>query len=355
MMESYDEILERMKNKFIELSGASINDKSDIGIRMKVLAGEVFSLQNNVKWLKNQMFAQTATGEQLDYLALERGLTRKPAIKSSGELKFMREVALDYDLEIPMGTICSTNGVDPIRVKTTESAILSAGSTSVIVAASSEIGGASQNTGIKTINIMVTPPSGITSVINEKAFVGGMDAESDEELRDRLIDSYRNISNGANTAFYKSQVLKYDEIYSVSVIAKERGVGTVDIYVASKGDVPSDKLVSEIQSEISKIRELNVDVKVNKAETVQIPVGVDIVVKTGYSFDEIKEQCSDNITEYFNTLKIGEPFLIAALGNAIYKVPGVENYYILSSISTDRYTTQKQLAIKGSVQISKRG
>ena len=64
-MESYEEILERMKNKFTELSGSNVNDDSDIGIRMKVLAGEIFSLQNNVNWLKNQMFAQTAVGEQL--------------------------------------------------------------------------------------------------------------------------------------------------------------------------------------------------------------------------------------------------------------------------------------------------
>ena len=49
-MESYEEILERMKNKFTELSGSNVNDDSDIGIRMKVLAGEIFSLQNNVNW-----------------------------------------------------------------------------------------------------------------------------------------------------------------------------------------------------------------------------------------------------------------------------------------------------------------
>ena len=266
----------------------------------------------------------------------------------------MRDSALDYDLEIPIGTICSTNGTNPIRVKTIESAVLEAGDLSVTVLAESEEGGTLQNTGIGTVKIMVTPPVGITSVTNESAFVGGMDAESDEELRERLIDSYKNISNGTNASFYKSHVLKYDGIYSASVVGKARGVGTVDIYVAAKGGLPSDALVSEIQSEINSIRELNVDIKVYKAEAVEIAVGVDISVKTGYSFDAIKEQCIVKITEYFNTLKIGEPFLIAALGNAIYSVPGVENYYILSSISTDRYTTSKQIAIKGSVQISER-
>ena len=115
-------------------------------------------------------------------------------------------------------------------------------------------------------------------------------------MRERLIDSYKNISNGTNSAFYKAHVLKYDGIYSASVVAKERGVGTVDIYVAAKGGVPSDNLVSEIQNEISAIRELNVDVKVNKATTVEISVAVDVTVKTGYSFDEIKAQCNTKIT-----------------------------------------------------------
>ena len=353
-MERYDEIFERMKNKFCELSGTMIHDDSDVGIRMKVLAGEIFSLQNNIQWLKNQMFAQTAQGEQLDYLAAERGLNRKTALKSCGILKFMRETALDYDLEIPIGTVCATVGVEPIRVRTTAAAVLQAGELFVAVPAEAELGGAAQNTAAETVKIMVTPPAGITSVINEVAFVGGMDAESDEELRERLIDSYKNVSNGTNSAFYKAQVMSHDGIYSASVVAKERGVGTVDIYVAAKGGLPSEELLAEIQTEISQLRELNVDVLVKNAALVEIPVAVDVLVKTGFSFDEIKQLCIEKITEYFNTLKIGEPFLTAALGNAIFDVPGVENYYILSSVTTDRYVTAKQLAVRGSVQISER-
>lgn len=201
---------------------------------------------------------------------------------------------------------------------------------------------------------MVTPPSAITSVINEDAFTGGMNAESDDELRERIIESYRNISNGTNSAFYQEQALKHEEIYSASVVAKKRGVGTVDVYVASRGGLPEDSIVTELQAEISELRELNVDVKVNKAEAIEVAVGVDISVKAGYSFDELKQQCIENITEYFNTLKIGEPCLVAAIGNAVYTVPGVENYYIVSSISTDRYMSETQLAVLGTVQISER-
>lgn len=351
-METYEEIFEKMKNKYTELSGSNVNDDSDLGIRMKVLAGEVFSLQNNIVWLKQQMFAQTAVGKQLEYIALERGINRKTSVCSTGTLKFSRDTALGYDIEIPSGTICSTIGVNPIRVKTTSDAVLSAGQLSVTVAAQSEEGGMSKNTNANTITVMVTPPAGINSVINEEAFTGGADAETDEELRSRIIDSYKNISNGTNCAFYKDQVLKYDGIYSASVIPKERGVGTVDIYVGAKGGVPSDELISQIQSDLNKLREINVDVKVHKASTIPLAAGVKISIKDGYVYSEVKEECINNIKEYFNSLKVGEKFLIAGIGNAVYKVDGVENYYILSSVSSDFPVTKKQLAINGSIQIS---
>ncbi len=353
-MENYEEILTRMKTKFAELSGITLNDDSDVGIRMKVLAGEILSLQSNVQWLKNQMFAQTASGTQLEYIAAARGITRKPATTSVGTLTFGRDTALNYDVEIPAGTVCSTSEAEPIRVKTTQTATLTAGMLSVTVPAQSEGGGSAQNTGIGSVKVMVTPPAAITSVTNEDAFTGGIDAESDEELRERIIESYKNISNGTNSAFYKEQVLKHDEIYSASVVAKERGVGTVDIYVAIRGGVPDDSVVTQLQTEITELRELNVDVQVNKADTIEVAVGVDISVKDGYSFNEIKQQCIDNIINYFNTLKIGEPCLVAAIGNAVYTVPGVENYYIVSSISTDRYMSETQLAVIGSIQISER-
>lgn len=59
-MESYGSVLERMQQTFQELAGFSADDASDLGIRLKVLAGEVYSLLNGVEWLKNQMFPQTA-------------------------------------------------------------------------------------------------------------------------------------------------------------------------------------------------------------------------------------------------------------------------------------------------------
>lgn len=52
MSETYESILSRMQDRFQELAGFPADDASDIGIRLKVLAGELFSACTNLDWLK---------------------------------------------------------------------------------------------------------------------------------------------------------------------------------------------------------------------------------------------------------------------------------------------------------------
>lgn len=351
-METYNEILNRMQNKFTELAGFSPNDASDIGIRMRVLAGEVLSLNTNIEWIKKQMFANTAVGAQLDLHAEERGIYRKLAAKSVGTLTFSREEAAEYDIEIPAGTICSTADVDGVRFETLENAILVKGELSVTVNAQSVEGGKNANVLENKITVLVTPPAGIAAVTNEVQFTGGFDEETDTELRTRILDSYKNISNGTNIAFYKDEALKYDGVYSASVVPLARGAGTVDIYVAGKGEVLSDEQISAIQNGIESLREINVDVEVKSPSLVTVNMPVHIVVKEGYLFSEVQTECLKAIDEYFNSLAIGEDVIFAAVGNKIFNIDGVKNYSFYSTVDFDRTIGATELAVPGAVSVS---
>lgn len=353
-MENYKDILSRMQENFYELAGFSADDASDIGIRLKILAGEIFSLESNIEWLKKQMFAGTATDDNLENHAIERGLKRKEAVKSEGILTFSRSSALSYDIEIPQGTICSTAESDGIRFETKETAILSAGDTSVSVAAKACEGGVKSNTVAKTIKVLVTPPAGITDVINSAAFTGGVDAETDEELRKRVLESYKNISNGTNIAFYKEKVLQYDGVYSAQVVPLARGNGTVNIYVASKGGVPSSDVISKIQNDIDQLREINVDILVCAA--VPSTMNVKMLVKPyeGYSFSDVKAACEASITEYFNSLSVGEKAKIVSIGNKVYHTEGVENYSFIAGVSNDMAVDPGGLITLGTITINEK-
>ena len=59
-MKSYDEFVSAMSRTFTSRAGYSPDEASDIGIRIRVLAGELYNLQSNIQWLKQQVFPQTA-------------------------------------------------------------------------------------------------------------------------------------------------------------------------------------------------------------------------------------------------------------------------------------------------------
>lgn len=353
MNESYETILVRMQDKFKELSGFDADDASDIGIRLKVLAGEIFSAYTNIEWLKNQVFPQTAIGQQLDYHAQQRGIKRKSALKASGTLKFSLNTALSYDVNIPEGTVCSTAQSDGVRYLTTNDAVLKAGETYVYISAEAEKAGIAGNCLENTITLMITPPTGISMVINESAFVGGSEEENDDSLRARILESYKNISNGTNSAFYRDQVLKNEDISSVGVIPKNRGDGTVDIYIWSNSGAPTEDLISEIQAKLNDIKEINVDILVSAPTTVNCNVYLTMWVEEGYVYNDVKNECVAVIKDYINSLGIGEDMLLAKACNAVFNIPGVKNYKILTSSCSDMTIDDNEIGVPGTIGVAK--
>ena len=108
-MESYEQLTGRMYRSFEELAGYSPDDASDLGIRMKVLAGEVYSALASLEYLKGQLSLSTASGAQLTALAAEYGLTRKPAQKAQGVLRFSIGEDGWYSITIPRGSVCTVS------------------------------------------------------------------------------------------------------------------------------------------------------------------------------------------------------------------------------------------------------
>lgn len=352
-METYSSILQKMQNKFKELAGYDVDEASDVGIRIRVLAAEIYSAYTNLEWLKTQMFAQTATGERLDLHAQQRGLQREEPTSSYGTLTFSRTSARGYSVEIPAGTICSTTGVNPIKVITLESGIISDTGTTVTVSAKSVDQGSVANLSADSVTVFVTAIAGVDSVTNDDAFIGACDAEDDEVLRKRLMESYENLSTGSNSEFYKQIALNHNDIKSASVFPMNRGTGTVDIFVASIGSVPDSDTIAEIQADIDKLKGVNVDAKVLPAVTSEINITANISIDPNYNSSDVIENCKTAIRNYFNSLNIGDNLFSVAIGNAIFNVDGVINYTFPSSSGYDTSIDGASIAILGTLTINK--
>ena len=158
------------------------------GLRMRVLAGELYRLEASLDWLERQAFPQTASGEQLDLHGAQRGVTRGEAEKATGVVSFSRYLPLSFDLVVPKGTVCATSGEPVVEYQTTEDAVLVSGQLTVGIPVEAVVAGASGNAAAGYVTTLVNAPVGINYAANETAITGGKDPEDDEAYRARVLE-----------------------------------------------------------------------------------------------------------------------------------------------------------------------
>ncbi|MBR5774365.1 MAG: baseplate J/gp47 family protein, partial [Clostridia bacterium] len=288
-------------------------------------------LYSKCDWLLRQAFAQTASGEYLDLHAQQRAVTRKPAYKATGEITFYRESEALNDISIPAGTICSTAGENARRYITTENAILQIGALSVTVPAQAESTGESYNCAAGSVTVMVTAPQGVIHTTNEREFSGGCDSESDDSLRERLKNSYSDISNGANTAFYRELALRHTDVGDANAVARLRGRGTVDVAVFSASNtLPDQQIIDEVSSIISEAREIGTDVLVYAAQEISLPIKICVSALAGYDIQDVISRTSEATGNLVMGVGIGKTLYVKDLHALVKSIEGVDNYKILT-------------------------
>ena len=350
-MESYDEILTRMKEHYRELSGFVPDNESDIMLRLRVLAGEVFKEQAYADFILRQMFPTTAQGGYLDEHAAQRNITRKAAVKAVGSVTFSTDSDEHGDIVIPAGTVVCTTG-DMKRFVTGSDAVILSTLHSAVASVTAAYGGSEYNVGAGAVGIIVTPVLGVDSVTNPAQMTGGADAETDEQLRERIKDSFVNISNGTNEAYYRSVAMSVDGVYSASAVGKGRGIGTVDVYVCGRGTfVPIDKR-REIEDLLRSARELNVDVRVLNPTPVTVNLYIKLSVAAGYDFSEVSGEVRTVVADYINSIGLGRDVLLSDIGEVVYHVKGVTGYKFLESYGSDRSISKSQYPVAGSIVVA---
>ena len=350
-MDSYENILSGMKEKYTELSGNEIPEGSDIDIRMKVLAGEIFENEVSLDFIKRQMFASTAAGEYLDKHAEDRGLSRNEAVKARGEVVFTVDTVREEPIVIPKDTIVGTSGDSCIRFVTDRAATLNAGDMGVEVPCTAEVAGFEGNVGEWTIDVIISNVVGIDGVGNPDAFTGGSDAESDESLRGRVLNTYVSISNGTNAAYYKKLAESVEGVKSANVISHARGAGTVDVYVGGYNGQVSSAVVANVQRLLDDQRELNVDIHVAAASAENINIGIVVMIKNGYDFNDVSSRIRQALDSYITSLGVGDDILETYISRVIISVDGVYDFYCLSNYNMTFPMNNNQFGVLNTVSV----
>ena len=330
-MESYKEILERMRAKYIEESGNKPEDVSDIGIRLRVMAGEVYRLQARMDWLWKQAFPETADGAQLDLHGAQRGLVRGGREKAEGVLEFSRYVPISFDLMIPKGTVCASSGEEAVEYETTEEAVLAAGSVTVSVPARAVTAGSAGNAAAGYINTLVSEVTGINYVTNTKAFSGGTDPEGDEDYRARILAVIGRLEGFGSAGYYEGIALEQAGVRSAQAGISADSSGAT-VYVWGDGAAVPEEAIGELQERLDSSRPLGVAVTVQQAATKKVAVGAQLQMREGADFAAASAALPNVIKAWLNQRSVGESVYMAQIQRLIMDTdPGVARVGFISS------------------------
>jgi uncharacterized phage protein gp47/JayE len=173
-------------------------DKSELQIPWDFTRPAAIAKSEFVEFELNEAIKTTfvlwANGKWLDYHAQEEGLTRREANHASGELIIKVKPGLIVEKSFLFTT--PANLTSGVIFETIETVVCNGdpdanGQVTAIIPVQAFYGGTSGNVPPDTVILMVKPDSDIFYVSNPKAMTGGTPEESDDELRERILEAIR--------------------------------------------------------------------------------------------------------------------------------------------------------------------
>lgn len=233
--ETYDSILAKMLAAVPDKY-----DKTEASFIFDMIAPSALEAAELIQmWLPLAIktnFHMWATGIWLDRHAHDCGLSRKPATCAYGDVHVTTTKSVKFAAGFVF-SVPSENGEAAIDFETvTTTTITGSGTLRVKAVLPGLIG----NVGADSIQIMKNPVGGVLTITND-ATSGGVEAESDDDLRKRIDDFYagRSSSFVGNAADYVRWSLQVAGVGYAHCIPCYAGANSVKIVIADNEGKPA--------------------------------------------------------------------------------------------------------------------
>lgn len=266
-----------------------------------VMGQQSLDMANVVK----ETYIKTASGEFLDYRAIEHGTSRYPATQTEAKAKVLNDKKKPLD-NVQIGDKFASIGDSPIFYAVTKI------NADLTVELTAETAGSSANSYIGQI-LPVTPNDLLSWAEITEIIAPARDVESDDHLRARLLSSQSWIAYGGNVADYLDMTGKIDEVGAAQIYPTWNGGGTVKVVILNNDLMPaSASLVQKVKNTLDpedKQAEGYGLAPIDHAVTVTAPekliVNIDISVKLDDTkvVRYVKDSITKAIEGYFQSLR----------------------------------------------------
>lgn len=266
-----------------------------------VMGQQSLDMANVIK----ETYIKTASGEFLDYRAIEHGTSRYPATQTEAKAKVLNDKKEPLD-NVQIGDKFASIGDSPIFYVVTKI------NSDLTIELTAETAGSSANSYIGQV-LPVTPNDLLSWAEITEITAPARDVESDDHLRARLLSSQSWIAYGGNVADYLDMTSKIDEVGAAQIYPTWNGGGTVKVVILNNDLMPaSASLVQKVKNALDpedKQAEGYGLAPIDHAVTVTAPekliVNVDISVKLDDTkvARHVKDSINTAVEKYFQSLR----------------------------------------------------
>lgn len=239
-------------------------------------------------------FIETSSGEFLDKRVKEFGVYRKLGKKSTGKIIAKGKAGT----VLTNGTVFLCNNLAFVMLNDVE---IGAGDNICYVEAM-EVG-IESNLSIDSQFKLKTQIEGFESATNSEAFKGGIDVETDEELKARFQKIVASPSTSGNKYHYEEWALEVDGVGKTYVYPLWNGNGTVKVLVVSNKNEPlTSDIVESAKLHIEDNMPIGCQLTVTTPTTLSINVSANIELLNSYTVEDIKEDFETKLLEYLKNV-----------------------------------------------------
>ncbi|MEA4922145.1 MAG: baseplate J/gp47 family protein [Eubacteriaceae bacterium] len=281
------------------------------------------------------IFPMWAEDDILNYHALDRGLTRKPAEYAEVTITVTGEEGTVIPIGSEFATEATVDAESVSFLTEAEATIPAAGSVDILCKA--EIAGTSGNVAAGTITLQMSEidVGQVDTITNAAPGTGGLDTETDEALQDRcyLYDTEADVSFVGSVADYKRWALSVSGVGGVRVVPPADTSGLVTLVIMDvNGDPASQAVCTAVNSYIMGTGEtdMNRRAPIGASLSVVTPASVSIAfaatvsLEEGYTITAVQAAFLASIQTYLK--KSSEVVVYTKIGSLLADVKGVTDY-----------------------------
>lgn len=354
---SYNAILQRMlaqvPDDIDRREGSIIYDA--LAPTAYALAGQNFMLG----YLTNLLFGDTATGEWLDRIVGDFGLTREAATYSTRQINCINSTGAPFAVAIGVRF-----AINELTFKIIEEIMV--GSYKVVCEQMGTQGNCYSGVILPLDNI-----SGLgAAVLLAEPLIVARDEETDDDLRTRFYLSVRQTPFGGNKADYREKTLAIDGVGSCVVFgaADGMGAGKVGLMIGDEeGNRASKTLVEEVQALYGTagngLAPIGHTVTVATCVDLVVNVAASVVLKTGSSMAVVQPFVKVAINSYLENISFDAGVVFYAklvadiLGahDAILDVSAVTMNGVAGNIVLEKTFANYQVPLVGTITVTEVG